>query len=102
MFSLPPSLDELTDLHLALRYDCSAEAFDCAIRHVHWIHHHKLLTDWERDLWLVLLELCPGHDTCQKWCAYCGDVPDCECFAESGFCYDERCQKNHVYYESED
>lgn len=36
-----------------------------------------LLTDQERELWILRAEKCPGHEHDgggRSWCAYCGDL----------------------------
>jgi len=38
-------------------------------------HKAGLLDDETARLWKLALHACPGHQACQVWCAYCGDIP---------------------------
>jgi hypothetical protein len=33
-----------------------------------------LLTADEHDLWMRNIRVCPGHECCRVWCAYCGEI----------------------------
>lgn len=37
-----------------------------------------LISALDLELWTKRLRTCPGHEPCQVWCAYCGDLPDDE------------------------
>jgi len=66
----------LDEVHEALREDF--RQLDTAKAIVAGFHRAGLLTNEEARLRTLALEICPGHEACRVWCAYCGDLPESE------------------------
>lgn len=62
-------------LHESLRDNGSTMAMDRAAGWIDALEAVGLLTRMEAVGWRATIEICPGHEACRVWCAYCGDLP---------------------------
>lgn len=67
--------DVMRKLHESLRDNGSTMVMDRAAGWIDALEAVGLLTRMEAVGWRAAIEICPGHEACRVWCAYCGDLP---------------------------